>query len=136
MIQLKTNVLLRGLIPLERSFDLNDRNRNPSIQPEWLEEEDWNLGIDWELKYVKLSKSLSSQEKKRYVNLFKELKGFFAWKYEDLKTYETYVLKHKITMNHKVEPFRQKEMQVNPLLKLLIQGELKKLPDAKILIIV
>ena len=40
MIQLKTNVLLRGLIPLERSFYLNDINRNPSIQPEWLEEED------------------------------------------------------------------------------------------------
>jgi hypothetical protein len=40
----------------------------------------------------------------------------FAWTYEDLKTYDTSVIQHKIPLKEEAKPFRQKLRQINPML--------------------
>jgi hypothetical protein len=68
------------------------------------------------------------------VDLFKEYVDVFAWKYEDLKTYDTTIIQHRIPLKPRTKPFRKKMRQVNPILLPIIEKEVKKLLDAKIII--
>jgi hypothetical protein len=58
----------------------------------------------------------------------------FAWSYEDLKVYDTRVIQHVIPIKEDQKPFKKKPRWVNPLLLLLIEKEVKKLFDAKIIV--
>jgi hypothetical protein len=58
----------------------------------------------------------------------------FLWSYEDLKTYDTFVIEHKIPLKLGVKPFKQKLRQFNPILLPIIEKEVKKLLDAKIIV--
>jgi hypothetical protein len=64
----------------------------------------------------------------------KKYKDVFAWSYEDLKTYDTSVIEHKIPLKLGVKPFKQKIRQFNPMLLSVIEKEVKKLLDAKIIV--
>jgi hypothetical protein len=55
---LKSNVLPRGLVPLEDLFDFNDVAKKPKIEASGQEVEDCNIGTEEKPKMVKLSKSL------------------------------------------------------------------------------
>ena len=64
----------------------------------------------------------------------KEFSGVFAWSYKDLKVYDTTLIQHTVTVFKENEkPFKQKLRRVNPLLLPLIEKEIKKLFDAKLL---
>ena len=58
----------------------------------------------------------------------------FAWSYEDLKFYDTNVIRQTIPLKENEKPFRQKLRRVNPLLLPVIEKEIKKLFDAKIIV--
>ena len=58
----------------------------------------------------------------------------FAWSYEDLKTYDTSIIQHKIPLNPNTKPFRQKLRRINPTLLPVIEKEVRKLLDAKIIV--
>jgi hypothetical protein len=58
----------------------------------------------------------------------------FAWTYEDLKTYDTTVIEHKIPLKEEAKPFRQKLRQINPMLLPVMEREVKKLLDAQIIV--
>jgi hypothetical protein len=66
--------------------------------------------------------------------LFKEYIEVFAWSYEDLNTYDTNIIHHRIPLKVGSKPFRQKSRQVNPIIFPVIEKELKKLLDAKIIV--
>jgi len=83
---------------------------------------------------VKISKHLSTQLKSKYDELLKKYKDVFAWSYEYLKTYDTFVIEHKIPLKHVINPFKQKLRQINPVLLPVIEKEVKKLLDAKIIV--
>lgn len=83
---------------------------------------------------IKLYNNLPEIEKQRYLELFKELKDVFAWKYEDLKTYDTQIIQHKIPLNPGTNLFVQKLQQINPILIPVIQKETHKLFDVNIII--
>jgi hypothetical protein len=51
-----------------------------------------------------------------YVNLLKDFVHLFSWKYEDLRTYDTDIIEHKIPLKEETKPFRQKLKQINPML--------------------
>jgi hypothetical protein len=68
------------------------------------------------------------------VDLFKEYVDVFAWKYEDLKTYDTGIIQHRIPLKHGKKPFKKKPRQIIPILFPIIEQEVKKLLDAKIII--
>jgi hypothetical protein len=78
------------------------------LQPQPEEVEDCNVGTNENPKLVKISKYLPTQIKSRYVELLKKYKDFFVWSYEDLKTYDTSVIEHKIPLKSSINPFKQK----------------------------
>jgi hypothetical protein len=58
VLQLKINVLPRGLVPLEDLFDSNNVAKKPKIEAHGQEVEDYNIGTEEKPRMVKLSKSL------------------------------------------------------------------------------
>lgn len=64
--------------------------------------------------------------------MFIQYKDVFAWKYEDLKTYDTSIIKHKIPLKPESKPFQKKLRRINLILYPLIEKEVKKLLDSKI----
>jgi hypothetical protein len=133
-VQLKNNYIPRGLIPLEKLFDQKDVSIKPMLKPLVEEVQDVNLGTDENPKIIKLSKALSPEKKQKYIDLCKYYIDVFAWSYEDLKTYDTSIIQHRIPLKEGVKPFRQKLRHVNPLLLPVIEKEVKKLLDAKIIV--
>jgi len=83
---------------------------------------------------VKLSKHLPQEHKTRYIKLFQEYIDVFAWKCEDLKTYDTSVIQHRIPLKLNTKPFKQKLRHVILFLLPVIQKEARKLLDAQIII--
>jgi hypothetical protein len=53
-----------------------------------------------------LSRSLTGEQRYEYVGLLKGFSDVFAWTYEDLKTYDTSIIEHKIPLKEEAKPFR------------------------------
>jgi hypothetical protein len=66
--------------------------------------------------------------------LLREFADVFTWTYEDLKTYDTSVIEHKIPLKEEAKTFKQKLRQINPTLLSVMQREVKKLLDAQIIV--
>jgi hypothetical protein len=49
---------------------------------------------------------LTKEQRAEYTNLLREFADVFAWTYEDLKTYGTSVIEHKIPLKEEAKPFR------------------------------
>ena len=133
VLELKTNYIPKGLVPLERLFDNNDVVKISKKEQEQ-ETVDCNIGTAASPKIIKLSKHLSAEQRDRYVALMKEYVDTFAWSYEDLKEFDSSIIQHKIPLKEGVQPFKQKLRQINSALFPVIEKELKKLLDAKIIV--
>ena len=59
-------------------------------------------------RMVKISKNISVEQRNRYIKLLKEYVDIIAWSYEDLKTYDTSIMQHKVPLKPNVKPFGQK----------------------------
>ena len=114
ILQLKENVIPRGLIPLEEHFDQDDVAKKPSLVPTEKGVEDVNLGTANKPKFVKLSKALSPEVKEKYVKLLSKFCNVFAWDYSDLKVYDKNIIQHTIPIKLDQKPFRQKMRRINP----------------------
>lgn len=134
-IQLKYNSFPKGLVPLEEMFNQNDVARILGAAPTKIEVEDFNIGTTDYPKLIKISKNLPQKERREYLALLKKYTKVFAWKYEDLKVYDTSVIQHTILIKEDAKPFRQKLRMINPLLLPLIEKEVKKLFEAKIIVV-
>jgi hypothetical protein len=64
----------------------------------------------------------------------KQYSDIFAWSYEDLKVFDTEIIQHKIPLKPGSKPVKQKSRQFNPLLLPIIEKELKRLLEAKIIV--
>lgn len=78
VLQLKDNVIPRGLIPLEELFDQDDVVRKPTLVPTNKGVEDVNIGTTDKPKLFKLSKTLYPKSKAKYVELLYEFSDFFC----------------------------------------------------------
>jgi hypothetical protein len=134
IVQLPSNHIPKGLVPLERLFDRNDVVVKVEGSTEEAEVTKCNLGMEEDPKWVKLSSILSKEQRVEYVRLLKEFTDVFAWTYEDLRTYDTNVIEHKIPLKEDAKPFKQKLRQINPMLLPIMEKEVKKLLDAQIII--
>ena len=92
IINLKDNHLPKGLTPLEDIFDSNDIPKKPKMEPLKADIEEYNLGTEENPKIINLSKSLPPDKKLKYVELIREFQDVFSWSYEDLKSYDTYII--------------------------------------------
>jgi hypothetical protein len=77
IVELKTNHIPRGLVPLESLFDIHDVSREAAIKNKEEEVMDCNIGTAKNPKIVKLSKALPLEQKDRYVRLMKKKVYFF-----------------------------------------------------------
>ena len=110
------------MVPLERLFVLDEAPTKPIIEPYSYEyEEYYNLGDSSDSKVIKLSKTGFSKEKDKYTWLFKKFEDVFAWKYEDLRTYDLDIFQRYIRLKEYINPFKHNHRQVHPLLHLLIE---------------
>jgi ribonuclease HI len=134
IVQLPSNHIPRGLVPLERLFDGNDVSLKGEVSEEDAGTIQCNIGTEGEPKYVKLSRSLTKEQRSEYIGLLREFADVFAWTYEDLKTYDTSVIEHKIPLKEEAKPFRQKLRQINPMLLPIMEREVKKLLQAQIIV--
>ena len=66
--------------------------------------------------------------------MMKRFIDVFAWRYADLKKYDPTIIQHTIPIKENEKPFKQKLRRINPLLMPLIEKEIKKLFDAKIIL--
>jgi hypothetical protein len=58
----------------------------------------------------------------------------FAWLYEDLKTFDIDIIQHKIPLKAGSNLFRQKIRKFNPMLMSIIEKEMKRMLDARIIV--
>jgi hypothetical protein len=130
IIQLPSNHIPRGLVPLKRLFDGNDVAVKGRLSDEDADTAECNIGTPEEPKFVKLSRSLTEEQRAKYTELLREFVDVFAWTYEDLKTYDTSIIEHKIPLKEEAKPFRQKLRQINPMLLPVMEKEVKRLLDA------
>jgi hypothetical protein len=108
IVQLPINHIPRGLVPLERIFDRNDVSLKGEISEDYVDTIQCNIGAESEPKFVKLSRSLTKEERFEYVGLLREFADVFTWTYGDLKTYDTSLIEHKNPLKGEAKPFRQK----------------------------
>jgi hypothetical protein len=64
----------------------------------------------------------------------KKFSDIFAWLYEDLKTFDTDIIHHKIPLKAGSKPFRQNIRKFNPIMMSIIEKEMKRMLDAIIIV--
>jgi hypothetical protein len=131
---LKTNHLPKGLVPLERLFDHNDVSKKVVIQTEEIDVEDYDISSYANPRLVKVSRKLSKKKKEAYIELMKKYSDIFACSSEDLKVFDTKLIQHKIPLKPGSKLVKQKFRKFNPLLLPIIEKELKRLLEAKIIV--
>jgi hypothetical protein len=134
IVQLPSNHIPKGLVPLERLFDGNEVAVKGKVSNEEADVTKCNIGTEEEPKFIKMSNNLSKEQRDEYTELPREFVDIFAWTYEDLKTYDTSVIEHKIPIKEEGKPFRKKLRQINPMLLPIMEKEVKKLLDAQIIV--
>lgn len=134
VLQLKDNIIRRGIIPLEKPFDQDDVVRKPDLVPMEKGVEDVNLGTADQPMLLKLSKTLSLEAKDKYVNLLSDFLDVFAWDYSYLKVYEKNIIQHNIPIKPDQKPFRQKLRRINPKPLSSIDKEVSRLFKAGIIV--
>jgi hypothetical protein len=77
-----------------------------TLQPQPEEVKDCDMGTTKDPRIVKLSKYLPPKIKRKYKYLFRQYKDVFAWSYDELRTYDTSVIEHKIPLKIGIKPFR------------------------------
>jgi hypothetical protein len=71
IIQLPSNHIPKGLIPLERLFDGNDVAVKGRVSGDEADTAECNIGTPEEPKFVKLSRSLTEEQRAEYTELLK-----------------------------------------------------------------
>ena len=119
------NSIPKGLVPLEELFDNNDVAKSPRVKPNNEDVEDVNVGTEQDPKIVKVVSNLQQEVKERYIQLLVKNSNVFVGSYEDLKVYDTNVIRHTIPLKENEKHFRQKLNKLNPLLLFVIEKEIK-----------
>jgi hypothetical protein len=132
----KSHTILKGIANLENLFDLKERFKGPRNTKTGIScplHETINLGTQEYPKNVNLRNTVSKEERKAYLNFFRQHQDVFAWSYRDLKTYDTCIIQHTIPLKPEVKPFQQKLRKYHLSLEPLMYHELKKLLEANII---
>ena len=82
---------------------------------------------------INIGKCCTPKEREAAKKLFEEYRDFFAWSYEDLKSYRGGEVKHQIPLKLDVVPFRQKQKNYNPKVGDAIFQEVDKMLKARII---
>ena len=105
VIQIKNNVIPKGLLSFERMFDSKyvQKAKYLTIQKENYVE----LKIE-PSKYIKVGLECSDEEKAIVSEIYHEFSKVIAWTYDNLNTYDKSVIQHIIKHEPNAKPYRQK----------------------------
>jgi hypothetical protein len=87
IVQLPNNHIPRGLVPLEMIFDRNDVALKGKISEYDVDTTQCNISTESELKFVKLSRSLTMEQRFEYAGLLREFADVFRldlWRYQNI----------------------------------------------------
>jgi hypothetical protein len=107
----KDQTIPKGIANIENLFYLKQRFKglkNEKTGSSCLLHETINLETPKNPNNVNLDKTISKEERKSYLKLFRQYQDVFACSYRNLKTYDTHNIQHMIPLKHKVKPFQQK----------------------------
>eukprot|EP00253_Pinus_taeda_P026383 PITA_26383 len=130
------NSIPKPVVKLGDLYDIKDRFKevtNSKLQSSTLRFELINLGTQQNPQNINLGLGLSVGERKTFIRLLRKNKHVIAWKYDDLKTYDTSIIQHTIPMLSEQKPVQQKLRKIHPNLESQIKSELNKLLKAKII---
>ena len=96
--ELKGNFIPKGFVSLERIFSKDDTPLKLAMQYSKENVVECNIGTQEHPRMVNISKSLSTEQRNRYIKLLKEYVDVYAWYYEDLKTYDNNIIQHKVPL--------------------------------------
>ena len=134
VLQLKNNCIPKVLIPPENIFAQNDVFKYHITQDDDEEVETCNIGTVSVPKMIKLSRFLSVEMKQKYIEMMRKFSDAFAWSYVDLNKCDPIIIQHTIPIKENEKPFKLKLRRNNPLLMPLIEKEIKKIFDEKIIV--
>ena len=77
-MQLKGNSIPRGLVSLEKLFDLHDVVREPQLVPNYEYVEEVNIGTEEQPNIIKIARIVSPESKQSYISLMKEYLDVFS----------------------------------------------------------
>ena len=80
--------------------------KTPGVVPSETKVEYFNIETTIDPKYIKISKNLPKKARLEYLALLKKYTKVFAWRYEDLKVYDTSVIQHTIPIKEDAKPFK------------------------------
>ena len=66
--------------------------------------ENCNIGLEDEPQMIRLSKGIPWKYKQRYLDLFKTYKYVFSWYYDGLKSFDTNIIQHKVSLKSGIKP--------------------------------
>ncbi|XP_015072668.1 uncharacterized protein LOC107016840 [Solanum pennellii] len=89
-----------------------------------------NLGTDEDLKPIYLSAFLEIDEEVAYVNILKEYRDVFAWRYKEMPGLNPRVAVHQLAVKNGSRKFKQAQRRFRPDLIPLIENEVHKLIEA------
>ena len=78
IVQLPNNHILKGLVPLERLFDRNDVEIKGKVPNKDVDVAECNIDTEGNPKFVKLSRSLSKEQRVMYVELLRKFVDVFS----------------------------------------------------------
>jgi hypothetical protein len=107
----KSHMIPKGVANLENLFDLKERfkgSKNAKTSSSCPMHETINLRTPKNPKNVNLNKTIPKEERKACVKLFRQYQYVFACSYRDLKTYDTRIIQHTISLKPEVKPFQKK----------------------------
>ena len=79
-----------------------------------------NLGSQEESKEVKIGTSMTSETRKKIINLLREYSDIFAWSYQDMPGLNTDIVVHRVPLKPECNLVRQKlrKMKLDILFKI------------------
>jgi hypothetical protein len=83
---------------LERIFDSNDVAVKSQRSIDDVDVIECNIVTKRNPNFLKMSSSLSKEQRVVYVEMLRESVDVFSWTYKDLKTYDVSVIEHKIPL--------------------------------------
>lgn len=105
--KLEENSIPKPVVKLEDLYDIKYRFKqvtNLKLQSSTLRFELINLGIEENPQNINLGLGLTSEERISFIILLHKYKNVFTWKYDDLKTYDTFIIQHTIPMISEEKP--------------------------------
>ena len=103
-----SNIIPKNIIRLEKLFDLQDKFKNMTnakTNNSSLKYKSVNLSLYKNPQKIILGINYSPTERSSFIKLFKYYKDVFDWTYDDLKTHDTNIIQHIITLKEDSKPF-------------------------------